>query len=456
METKANYVAVGAFSLFLIGALVAAVFWVRGGSSSNMVRLDIEINGAVTGLSVGSVVLFNGIEVGKVTQLRLDATNPRVVIAQTQVVDGLPITQDTRAFLGFTGLTGIAHVEFEGSAIAEKSVFDIANETGEVARIQAEPSAFNDIIATAQRVFQRVDSVMDEVDVFIGDARAPLTATLKNTERFSASLADNADQIDVFLESIGSLGNTLDEVSGTLSQVLTSVDGLVNAVDAEKIGLIVDNIDRFTADLTFVVEDMKTLAETANASLQEFEGTGTRVNGALDRIDGVLAAVDPDAVDQTIGNVLDTTEAALQAADDIAALTSTFGDREEDIASIVTNVTQMAERLNAASVRVDGVLAKVDGFLGEADGEDLFGEVAATLTSFRQVADTLNNRLDGITANLERFSGRGLRDVEALVSDTRRSINRIESAISGLERNPQRLLFGGEGDVKRFDERQRR
>jgi phospholipid/cholesterol/gamma-HCH transport system substrate-binding protein len=83
--------------------------------------------------------------------------------------------------------------------------------------------------------------------------------------------------------------------------------------------------------------------------------------------------------------------------------------------------------------------------------------VDETLTAFRAVADTLNARLGTITAGLERFSGRGLRDVEALVAETRRSINRIESAISSLEQNPQRLLFGGEGDVKRFDgTRQRR
>lgn len=456
METKANYVAVGAFSLFLIGALVAAVFWVRGGSTSNTVRLDVEINGAVTGLGVGSVVLFNGIEIGKVTQLRLDAANPRIVIAQTQIIANLPITPDTRAFLGFTGLTGIAHVEFEGNATVGKSVFEIAAETNQPATIKAEPSAFNDIIATAQNVFKRVDTVMNDVELFINDARVPLTETLKNTQSFTTSLADNADQIDVFLESIGKLGGTLDQVSGTLSQVLVGVDGLVTAVDGDTVKSIVDNIDAFTADLTEIADDVKSFTQNAELTLKEFEGTGTRVNQAFDQLETVVAAVKPETLEQTIGNIADASEAVKKAADDVAGFTETFGGRDDDIKSIITNVTQMAERLNAASVRVDGVLAKVDGFLGEGDGEDLFAEASATLTSFRQVADTLNTRLDGITSNLERFSGRGLRDVEALVSDTRRSINRIESAISGLERNPQRLLFGGEGDVKRFDGRQRR
>ena len=32
--------------------------------------------------------------------------------------------------------------------------------------------------------------------------------------------------------------------------------------------------------------------------------------------------------------------------------------------------------------------------------------------------------------------------------DSRRSINRIEEAVTDLERNPQRIISGGDGDVR--------
>ncbi len=51
---------------------------------------------------------------------------------------------------------------------------------------------------------------------------------------------------------------------------------------------------------------------------------------------------------------------------------------------------------------------------------------------------------------LGRFSGQGLRDVEALVQDSRRSVNRIEQAITDLERNPQRIITGGDGTVRQI------
>jgi len=49
-----------------------------------------------------------------------------------------------------------------------------------------------------------------------------------------------------------------------------------------------------------------------------------------------------------------------------------------------------------------------------------------------------------------------LRELQALIGESRRSVNRIEQAISELEKNPQRLLFGGSGSVPEYDGRKRR
>ena len=72
-------------------------------------------------------------------------------------------------------------------------------------------------------------------------------------------------------------------------------------------------------------------------------------------------------------------------------------------------------------------------------------EASETLKSFKQVADTLNSRLGEITDGLARFSDQGLSNVDALVHDSRRSINRIEEAVTDLSRNPQRIISGGDG-----------
>ncbi len=140
----------------------------------------------------------------------------------------------------------------------------------------------------------------------------------------------------------------------------------------------------------------------------------------------------------------------------MSKVTERIGERADDIDGIITDAQQLAARLNQASERVDGVLAKVDGLLGSGEAEGLMADAGETLKAYRQVADTLNARMGTITDGLARFSGQGLRDVETLVRDARRSITRIERAVTDLERNPQRILSGGEGEVRQYDGRARR
>jgi len=178
--------------------------------------------------------------------------------------------------------------------------------------------------------------------------------------------------------------------------------------------------------------------------------------GTLSKVDEIVASVDPATVRSAIDGIRQTTETARKAADDISKVTTKFGNRSEEIDKMISDASQLAERLNAALVRVDGILVKVDTLLSSDNADGLMVQARETLLSFRQVADTLNARMGTITDGLARFSGQGLRDVEALVRDSRRSVNRIEEVISDLGRNPQRIIAGGEGEVRQYDGRVRR
>ena len=58
---------------------------------------------SVSGLQVGGNVLFNGIRVGEVTNLRLDPDKPSQVVAMLAVNKSTPIRSDTRVGLEFAG-----------------------------------------------------------------------------------------------------------------------------------------------------------------------------------------------------------------------------------------------------------------------------------------------------------------------------------------------------------------
>lgn len=70
METKANYVLVGVFTLLVSLLAFGFVYWIaRYGEARDSLPLDVRIQGSVTGLGIGSQVLFNGIKVGDVRRL---------------------------------------------------------------------------------------------------------------------------------------------------------------------------------------------------------------------------------------------------------------------------------------------------------------------------------------------------------------------------------------------------
>ncbi|MFL5222193.1 MAG: MlaD family protein, partial [Microvirga sp.] len=64
METRANYALIGAFTLAVIVAAFGFVYWFSGGDKAQRRQpVRIVFSGAVSGLSKGSFVTFNGLRV---------------------------------------------------------------------------------------------------------------------------------------------------------------------------------------------------------------------------------------------------------------------------------------------------------------------------------------------------------------------------------------------------------
>jgi len=456
METKANYALVGFFTVLVIAAAFFFVYWMsQYGRGGEMAQLAIRIPGSANGLSVGSPVRFNGIPVGSVRSLAIDADDPRFSIAMTEVSTSAPVKKSTSAVLEVQGLTGAAYVELSGGKADDPNILRQAFDTESAAVLNAEQSSVTNILSTADKILKRADAAITDIQGFVADARGPLTTTIRNAEQFSGSLARNGDNIDQFLQSVGGLSDTFKNLSGRLDTVLASVDSLIKAVDPKKVEDFVGNVDKVSKDIAAASGDVKTTVEGFRKTAETFQTFGTHATETLGKVDDLLAAVDKQKISGAVDNISVASADARKAIASVTGVANRIGERQEDIDQIITDVQQMTSKLNAASSRVDGVLAKLDGFLGEGDSESLFAEAKATLQSIKQAADTLNGRIGPIADGLQRFSGSGLRDVEALVLDTRRTIQNLDSAISGFERNPQRLLFGGE-TVKQYDGRTRR
>src|SRR5579859_895805 len=119
METRASYVLIGAFTLCVFVAAFVFVLWIGKVSlDREWSYYDVVFKEAVTGLSIGGAVQYNGIQVGEVRKLSLDPDDPREVIAHVRLNGDTPVKTDTHARLTLLGLTGVTVIQLSGGSPA--------------------------------------------------------------------------------------------------------------------------------------------------------------------------------------------------------------------------------------------------------------------------------------------------------------------------------------------------
>lgn len=429
METRANHVLIGVFTLLVVVSLFGFVWWFGGTrdvSSRSVYRIVFE--GSVSGLSRGSSVLFNGIKVGEVSTLQFDVSDPNIVIALVAIDPTTPVREDTKARLEFQGLTGVSAVMLTGGS---KDKADLKGDPKSPPTIVAERSAVQDLLESARNILARADGVMTAVERVVSDNREPVARTVRNIERFSDALAKNSDAVGSFLASTGDAAKAITRLSGELEGLSVEARRIVQAVSPEKIQRIIDDANKFSDALARQGGKFDQLFDDAGLLASNLRGASERLTGTLNNIDKLVVAVDPAKV--------------RQAVDDTTKFTDALGRNAGNVDQIVKEARELAERLNVASTRIDGILSKADSFLGDANSGGLISEVREAAKSIRTLADNLDKRTATLSSDISAFTGPGLRDLQGLISSGRQTISSVDRIVRDFERNPQRFIFGGGG-----------
>lgn len=223
MERKANYVLIGLFTFAAIAAAFAFVFWIHYSSDKKQgVAYRVIFDGPVSGLRVGSSVLFNGIRVGEVTALRLNADTPSQVTALLLVNKATPIRSDTYVGLEFTGLTGIASVSLKG----------ISASTPLLEREEGEPPTLKADISASQDMMQAARDVLAKADALIAANQEAVHKAIANLETFSDTLAKNNDNIDAIIKNSKEATASAKELMDNLDKRTAEMSGSFNKLMA--------------------------------------------------------------------------------------------------------------------------------------------------------------------------------------------------------------------------------
>jgi phospholipid/cholesterol/gamma-HCH transport system substrate-binding protein len=243
METKANYIITGVFTLAVIVGAFGFVYWFQnsgGGGARTAYRL--VFSGSVSGLRTGASVLFNGIRVGEVNELSLDPNDPRKVTALVSLDRAVPVRADTKVSLQFQGLTGLAEVALTGGS-ADAAL--IVADGGGPPTMVADPSVGADVTQAAREVLSHIDGL-------VGENETALRMSLHNIETVTSSLAQNSQRLDKVMAGLENLTGS-GENRGEIAQA------------AEAIRHLAENLDKRTAEIS------TGLAQFSNSGLKQFE-----------------------------------------------------------------------------------------------------------------------------------------------------------------------------------------
>src|SRR5258706_10498559 len=213
METRANHVLIGAFTVAIVVFGFLFVLWIgKLRVAREWDYYDIVFNEAVTGLSVGGAVQYNGIQVGEVRRLSLPPENPSQVVARVRVAGSTPVKIDTKAKLTFTGLTGVSVIQLSGGS-REAPMLTSANGEG-VPRIIADESALQKLLGSSEDIIVLVNDMLKQLAKLLNQENLDKVAlTIDHVEkvigRFSAHDADIDQAIKDLVDASKSLKITL-------------------------------------------------------------------------------------------------------------------------------------------------------------------------------------------------------------------------------------------------------
>lgn len=280
METKANYVLIGFFTLGVLAGAFGFVHWFRSiGKSTVSANYHVIFQGPVGGLRTGAAVQFNGMRVGEVSDLQLNRNDPKQVIATMKIDANTPVRSDTYVGLEFQGLTGIANIALKGG---DPAAGPLPEGPDGMAVLTADIGATQDLSAAVREVLRKVDG-------FITDNSQAVHTSLVNIQAFTETLKNNSERIDNILTKIDSAATGADNLMKSADAFIKKTDGVMKGVE----NLTGNGDEKTPGEIAETLRSYRTLAEDLDKkTLRNFDALIADGRRTLSTIDTTVKNFD--------------------------------------------------------------------------------------------------------------------------------------------------------------------
>ena len=340
METRANYVLIGAFALAgFLGLLVFLLVFARIELDRQFAYYEVRFT-SVGGLSRASEVRFAGLPVGQVVDVRLAPERDGSVLVRLEVGGDVPVREDSVATIESMGVTGVSYVGISAGS-PEAPLLD---PTDEVPEIEAGRSVLQTITEDAPEILSEALTLMQQVSALFDETnQQKVQNILDNLERSSEELSQALVDFAGVTQTVGQATADIAYFTTILEPVVEASEATLVRIDtaletytalAER-GLVVlegseevlesgrramDSTAIFLSDdLPVLVRELTAASEMARDQIDRlgaqaetlmagFTETGTLATARLSEAEATIAATDAMLAD--LSATLDTVERA--------------------------------------------------------------------------------------------------------------------------------------------------
>jgi phospholipid/cholesterol/gamma-HCH transport system substrate-binding protein len=303
METRAHHVFIGLVTVLVVaGALLFGLWLTKSSVDDTFKDYQVVFNEAVSGLSRGSAVQYNGIKVGDVTTLRLDPEDPRRVLARIRLSADTPVKQDTQAKLTLAGVTGNSFIQLTGGTPQSP---ELKGKNGKLPVIVASPSPISRLLNDSSDLVTNINLLLHNANqMFSEDNIGRLSNTLANLEQTTGVFASQKGGITQAIEQLGEVGK---QASATLAETQTlmrNANGLLGTQGKQAFGSAeqaMQALAESTATINSLLKDNREAIDDGAQGLNQLTPAIRELRETLNALKGISRQLEADPSGYLLG-----------------------------------------------------------------------------------------------------------------------------------------------------------
>jgi phospholipid/cholesterol/gamma-HCH transport system substrate-binding protein len=302
VETRSNYVMVGAVTVALLAGLLVFIVWLAGLSSKATKCYDIYFP-AVGGINKGSNVSFSGVPVGQVSKISLLPNRPEFVWVRIEVDEQTPVLQGTSAEIHSVSLAGANEIQLNGAERGRPAIEQVGPQGCPV--IPASASGLSALLNSAPELIARIQTLTERLTELLSDKNQnSISDILENLDVTSKELRKHAPEMGQTIADVQVAAHN----AGLAAQNIAALSDNTNRLVTEQGRPAIENLNKTIISAQKAADSLEAMITDARPGVQNFsKSTLPQANQLVHDLRGLtqsLQAVSNRVNQQGLGGAL--------------------------------------------------------------------------------------------------------------------------------------------------------